>query len=292
MELLEQCPICKSSQLKDFLALQDWFLSNEKYKIVACKQCGFKFTNPRPSLDVIGQYYKSEDYISHSNTKKDPLSMVYQKVRQHTITQKYNMISSYQKTGKILDIGCATAEFLAFFKTQGWDVSGVEPDSDARAMALQNHDIEVKEETALDSFEAGSFNTITMWHVLEHVYPLNERIEQLYRLLAKDGTLVIAVPNCNSHDALYYKEHWAAYDVPRHIYHFAQKDIKQLFDNHGFVLQKVEPMKFDSFYVSLLSEKYKSGGSAPKAFIKGLQSNLSAAKTGEYSSLIYILKKK
>lgn len=292
MDKLHECPICGDKEMTKFLALQDWFLSQEKYDIDQCSSCGFKFTNPRPSLDVIGQYYKSEEYISHSNTKKDPISMVYQMVRQHTLAQKFKMISAYQKTGNLLDIGCATAEFLNHFKIKGWDVSGVEPDSDARAMALENHGINVKEEEALNQFEAGSFNVISMWHVLEHVYPLQERVEQLHRLLADDGTLVIAVPNCNSHDALYYKEHWAAYDVPRHIYHFTQKDIQNLFTKHGFELQAVKPMKFDSFYVAMLSEKYKSNGGLAKAFKQGLVSNMSAAKTGEYSSLIYILKKK
>jgi 2-polyprenyl-3-methyl-5-hydroxy-6-metoxy-1,4-benzoquinol methylase len=290
METLEACPICGKEESKTFLKLKDWFLSQEEYKIVECSTCGFKFTNPRPDVAEIGKYYKSEEYISHSNTKKGLISQVYQMVRNHTIAKKYADISKIKPQGKILDIGCATGDFLAYFKNKGWDTTGIEPDVDAKAMAIENHQIDVRDEAALDSFEPEQFDVITMWHVLEHVYTLQERVAQLKRLLKKDGLLVIAVPNPASYDAKYYGKYWAAYDVPRHIYHFTRKDISLLFSQQNFKISKVKPMVFDSFYVSMLSEKYvKEGGNLISAFKQGLKSNIKATKTGEYSSLIYYL---
>lgn len=291
MEKLEACPICSKSELKEFMQLEDWFLSKEQYGISQCKSCGFRFTNPRPDEQDIGRYYKSEEYISHSNTNKGVISKVYQMVRNYTLSKKYADISKLKPQGKILDIGCATADFLGYFKNKGWDVTGVEPDADARAMAKQNHGIDVMDQPALDDMDSDQFDVITMWHVLEHVYPLQDRVAQLKRLLKKDGLLVIAVPNPKSQDAKFYKEYWAAYDVPRHIYHFSQKDICLLFSQHDFKVERVKPMVFDSFYVSMLSEKYKTGkNQLASAFVNGLKSNIAASKDGEYSSLIYHLR--
>lgn len=293
MEILNSCPVCSASETKLFIECKDYTVSQETFKIVECVKCGFKFTNPRPEESRLGDYYKSEEYISHSNTKKGFINSAYQSVRRYTLLKKLQLISKFYKTGKLLDIGCGTGEFLKTFKDAKWDVMGVEPSGDAREMAIENYGLNVGEEAALKELSSESFDVITMWHVLEHVPHLNERIEDLKRLLKPKGIIVVAVPNCSSLDAKKYGAHWAAYDVPRHLYHFTPKDIEALFRKHELTVFRILPMVFDSFYVSMLSEKYRSGKSnLISAVWTGLCSNLSALKSGKtYSSQIYLIRK-
>lgn len=292
MTNLEQCPICEYKQLKSHIELEDYFLSKEAFTIVKCKECGFEFTNPYPSLDTLGSYYKSEEYISHSNTKKGLISTLYQFVRSYTLRRKFELIKRYNNKGNILDIGCATGEFLNVFKLAKWETEGIEPDQDARKMAVDNYDLTVHEEAHIQNLESESKDVITMWHVLEHVPNLNQRMQDLERLIKQDGTIFIAVPNPLSYDAEHYGKHWAAYDVPRHLYHFSPESMTKLLAKHNLYLQDTLPMKFDSFYVSLLSEEYKNGKkSLVNAFLTGLKSNWKAGKSGNYSSLIYVIKK-
>ncbi|MGZ4115982.1 MAG: methyltransferase domain-containing protein [Bacteroidia bacterium] len=294
MEILSNCPVCNSNQMSPFLACKDNTVSRETFQIVQCNSCGFKFTNPRPEEDKLGAYYKSEDYVSHSNTKKGFINSTYQSVRKYTLLKKLQLISKYYKTGKILDIGCGTGEFLNTCKNAQWETFGIEPDPDAKKMASTNFGLDVKAETEIKNLEAEKFDVISMWHVLEHVPKLNERIEDLKRLIKPNGLIIIAVPNCNSLDAKIYKENWAAYDVPRHLYHFTPKDIEQIFRNHGLELFKILPMIFDSYYVSMLSEKIKTGRTnIIRSTWNGFRSNLSAMGSGKtYSSQIYLIRKK
>src|SRR3954471_2345067 len=256
---LHRCPICNSNQFKPFLACKDYTVSRETFSIFRCTSCQFKFTNPIPDLNKLGSYYKSEEYISHSNTKKGFINSCYQTVRKYTLLKKLALLSKFYKTGRILDIGCGTGEFLNTCKQAKWDTVGIEPDENARKMAQNNFSLDVKAEEELKNLQDESFDVISMWHVLEHVPDLKGRIEDLKRLLKPNGLILIAVPNCDSHDAKLYKEFWAAYDVPRHLYHFTPIDIGQLAKQYDMKVSLVLPMIFDSFYVSMLSEKYKNG---------------------------------
>ena len=277
-----------------YLHLKDYFLTNEDFQIKKCDDCGFRYTYPKPDENTIGSYYESEEYISHSNAKKGIVNTIYQTVRKHALKNKTNLIRNYKKDGKVLDIGCGTGEFLNALSQNGFITNGIEPNNSARNFAIENYNLDIKGEKEISSFENNSFDVITMWHVLEHVYNLEERVEQIQKLLKPDGVLVVAVPNPDSYDAKKYEKFWAAYDVPRHLYHFGQNDIKNLFGKFSFELVKTIPMKFDSYYVSLLSEKYKNGSSRfIQAFVNGLKSNLYAGSHQKnYSSLIYILKPK
>jgi 2-polyprenyl-3-methyl-5-hydroxy-6-metoxy-1,4-benzoquinol methylase len=302
MENLEQCPVCNSIRNKPFLACVDYTVSparlleaggRETFQIVECESCGFKYTNPRPEVKDLGKYYKSEEYVSHSNTKKGFINSTYQTVRKYTLLKKLQLISKFYKTGKILDIGCGTGEFLNTCKNAKWNTIGIEPDADARKMAIENYGLDVREESELQNLQDESFDIISMWHVLEHVPKLNERVQELSRLLKPNGLIIIAVPNCDSLDAKIYKEHWAAYDVPRHLYHFTPKDITALFQKHNMKVFRILPMVFDSFYVSMLSEKIKTGKlNIIRSTWNGLRSNLSAMVSGKkYSSQIYLIRK-
>lgn len=292
MEELSFCPVCNSQSFSLYMNCQDHFLTGETFNIMECTNCGFRFTNPRPEYKELGRYYQSTAYISHSNTRKGLFNWIYQKVRKYTLAQKYRMISSLSAGSSILDIGCATGEFLAYMKKKSWITTGIEPDENARKMAVDNHQLHVFPESHINTLEEDSFDVITLWHVLEHVSDLKGRMQDLQRLLKPGGIILIAVPNSDSFDATHYKSNWAAYDVPRHLYHFTKESIEKLLKNYGFKLSKIFPMKFDAYYVSILSEKYgKNKLRWILGFWNGLCSNWRAKSKNNYSSLIFVVEK-
>ncbi|MDR6760602.1 2-polyprenyl-3-methyl-5-hydroxy-6-metoxy-1,4-benzoquinol methylase [Flavobacterium sp. 2755] len=274
---------------KHFLTVKDHSVSKEIFDLYYDENLDMLITSPQPDLENLGRYYESEDYISHTDNKRSVFEKAYHFVKSIALKNKLNLINSEQsQKGKILDIGAGTGDFLLTAKNDGWNVIGVEPSERAKNIAKQKGISFVEE---ISELENNSFDVITMWHVLEHVPNLELQIQELKRLLKPTGTLIIAVPNFKSFDAKHYGEFWAAFDVPIHFWHFSKKAIKTLFEKVDMKLEKVLPMKFDSFYVSLLSEKYKTGKmNFIKAFFIGLRSNLKASSTKEYSSHIYVLK--
>jgi 2-polyprenyl-3-methyl-5-hydroxy-6-metoxy-1,4-benzoquinol methylase len=293
MELLTNCPICGYELFEPFISGKDYFLTGEKFEIDKCKGCGFRFTNPRPKAEALGEYYESVEYISHSDTRKGMFAAVYQQVRKYTLGRKLAMIRKFQPKGEILDIGCATGQFLNFMSKNGWITTGIEPDEKTRERAISEFGLKVFPEAKLNSFSKASFDVITMWHVLEHVSDLKGRMAQLKDLLKPEGTLIIALPNCEAYDAKKYGEFWAGYDLPRHLYHFTKSDVKLLSETYGFTIVNILPMKFDSFYVSLLSEKYKTGKmNWLPALWNGFWSNVKSGQNFGHSSLIYVIKLK
>lgn len=290
LKTIEHCPICNSTDHSLFIEAIDHNVSGDKFKIVECNQCNFRFTNPIPTEETIGEYYKSENYISHSSTNKGFINKVYHIIRNKAIKDKEKLSLKNSNGKSILDIGCGTGDFLNYCKLQNWKTLGLEPDESARKLAINKNNLEVKDTSELYNLEENTFDTITMWHVLEHVYNLNKDIEQYKKVLKPNGTLIIAVPNCSSKDANHYKKDWAAYDLPIHLYHFRPNNMKELFKNHGMNLTEILPMKFDSYYISMVSEQYKNGNIL-KGFWNGFKSNLNANKSNnEYSSQIYIIK--
>lgn len=287
-----KCPVCRNQSFSEFLSCKDYTVSQETFTIVNCNSCGFKFTNPIPDISDLGRYYQSEEYISHSNTKKGLISRLYHVVRNYTLKKKLNLISGYVSRGTILDYGCGTGMFLNTMKTAGWKTYGMEPDSGARSLAAQMGLVIGKDKEELASMAPGiKFDAITLWHVLEHVTDLDQTLKYFSAHLNPNGALIIAVPNHTSLDAQHYGKFWAAYDVPRHLYHFEPKTLEALLATAGFKLINKHPMKFDSFYVSMLSEKYKSGTiNYLNALWNGLKSNSKAKTPGDYSSVIYIFK--
>ena len=298
LEELKNCPVCNHEQFEHFKNCKDFTVSQTVFAIVKCKNCGFKFTNPRPTEETIESYYKSEEYISHTNSKKGIINTIYQLVRKKTLKDKVDLINSLiPQKGRILDIGCGTGYFLKACKDNQWKVSGIEPDEDARKLAKSNTNEVINSGLFCCYDESDAFDIVTTWHVVEHIHQLNENIEKISQIMKSKGIFIIAVPNADSLDAKIYQENWAAYDVPRHLYHFNQLTIKQLVEKQEFKLIATKPMYFDSYYVSLLSEKNiakdkNTSTNYLKSFINGYKSNKWAKNNNNnYSSLIYIFKK-
>ncbi len=275
------------------ITVKDHSVSGETFQLIYNEEFEMLETFPQPSLEKLPNYYQSEDYISHTDAKRNLFEKAYHFVKSLALKQKLRLINNVTPNQRnLLDVGCGTGDFLQIAKKNNWKVSGIEPNEHARQIANKKTNNAVFDVEQLLKFESNSFDVITLWHVLEHLPNLKEQISVLKTLLKTNGTLIIAVPNFKSYDAHYYKEFWAAYDVPRHLWHFSKNSISKLMSKEQLKVIKTVPMKFDSYYVSLLSEKYKSGFMNPlNAFWVGWRSNNKASRSGEYSSLIYIINK-
>ena len=276
-----------------YLKVKDYSVSNKTFELHLNSEYDMLETKPAPTPSELPNYYKTEDYISHTDSKRNLLEIIYHTVRKTTLKRKLRLINKLANKGKLLDIGAGTGDFIQVAQQNGWNVTGIEPDDQARTIANTKTNNVVYNLEKLDQLETQVYDVITLWHVLEHLPNLEAHIELLKKLLKPNGTLIVAVPNFKSYDANYYKEFWAAYDVPRHLWHFSKYAINSLFDKYDMGVIKTLPMKYDAYYVSLLSEKYKTGRMNPfKAFYIGFLSNLKAKKALEYSSHIYIIKNK
>lgn len=289
---ITKCPLCKSKDIKNLIICEDHLVSGESFAINVCGTCTFKFTNPRPENEELHKYYQSEHYISHTSKANSLRHILYILVRNYTLKNKLKLVNSLSKKGSILDVGCGTGDFLKTCSSANWKIQGIEQDLKAREKAEKLLGIKLITDL-LDCKDENEYQIITLWHVLEHLPELNKTINHLEKLLAKQGRLIFALPNVDSYDAKKYKEHWAGYDVPRHLYHFSQVTFKKLIKNHNLKVESIQPMKFDSYYVSLLSESYKNKYfNYSRAFLSGWKSNSYARKNNNnYSSLIYIVKK-
>lgn len=287
------CPVCGADSIRSVLNAKDYTVSAELFPVYECAVCTARFTQDVPTAASIAPYYKSENYISHSNTSKGLINGLYQWVRKRTLKQKRKLVQQVTgvRAGTILDLGSGTGAFAGEMKQNGWQVTALEPDGDARKVAAESFGVSLQDTNEFYNLAAQQFDAITMWHVLEHVHDLQGYMSKLKELLKEKGRLIIAVPNYTSGDAAVYGEYWAAYDVPRHLYHFSPASMKGLVEKHGLKILGYEPMWYDSFYVSLLSSKYKNGATRlVGAFINGLRSNISAmGEVKRCSSVIYII---
>ncbi|MGY6561434.1 MAG: class I SAM-dependent methyltransferase [Luteibaculaceae bacterium] len=290
MEVLEECPVCSCNKFVKRYKVKDYLVSGEEFFIMSCSSCGLHFTNPRPAEGDISLYYDSKNYISHTDSADGFINSLYKKVREYTTKKKIDLITAlnHGKKGSLLDIGCGSGFFIERAMHSGWNVLGVEPDEKARVY-VQSKNIPVKPIDALPHLRPDSFEVITLWHVLEHTHNPNEILKLCRKMLRPGGCLIVAVPNRLSYDAQFYKSEWAAFDVPRHLYHFSKKNIFQLAEKNNLKVVKIMPMLFDSFYVSLISEKHRKGNML-KGFLVGALSNIVGIFKKEYSSHIYILK--
>lgn len=287
-----KCPWCDSEKNQIYLWLKDEFLSMEEFQIYECLQCGLLFTEPRPEKDKIGEYYKSEEYYSHQENKKGFIPKLYEKVKVINLKHKYKVATKGKTAGKLLDIGCGVGDYIKTAEQHGWQCTGVEPSDIAREIAGKKIQAKIIQSEELEKIPDKTFDVITMWHVLEHVDNIKWQVTQLQRLLKENGRIIIAVPNYKSYDANYYKEKWAAYDVPRHLNHFNQKTMVKIFKTNDLELISTNRLKWDAYYISYMSEQYRHHKfPLIKGAYRGLVSNCKARKTKEWSSMVYVFEK-
>ncbi len=292
---LNRCPVCHAEKISPIFEAKDYTVSNNEFSIWQCNNCSVRFTQNIPDEQSISGFYQSEDYISHTDSHKGLINWIYQLVKKRTLSGKRNLImrSTGLHKGNHLDVGCGTGAFANKMLKAEWTVTGLEPDSGARAVAEKMYGLKILNADELFNLQTNSFDAITLWHVLEHVHDLHGYVKQLKNLLKENGKLFIAVPNYTSYDAQVYKQYWAAYDVPRHLYHFSPASMKNLIEQHELKIISYKPMWFDSVYVSLLSSKYKNGKTNfIRAMCTGLVSNLKTLfDVKKCSSVIYIISK-
>jgi 2-polyprenyl-3-methyl-5-hydroxy-6-metoxy-1,4-benzoquinol methylase len=291
-----QCPVCGKTFEEPDIRCKDYRVTGEIFDIRVCPGCSFGMTFPQPSPAEIGKYYQTPDYVSHSETRQGIVNKLYHIVRKKNTGNKLKLLGRYtENKTELLDIGCGTGYFLSVCKRDGWFVEGVEVDSGARSIAETRIGRPVYSSIDEAIASGKQFGVITLWHVFEHLHDVNGSFEKLLRLLKPSGLLIIALPNPASPDAVYYREYWAAYDVPRHLSHFSPASIEKLVEKHSGWIHAIEPMKFDSYYVSMMSEELKGRGKIGallRGFRRGYRSNRIARKCGNYSSLIYIIPSK
>lgn len=286
------CPACNSGNIREVFTVKDHTVSGYLFPIWECSDCQLRFTQDIPDENFIGEFYKSEEYISHTDKAPGLINRIYRIVRKKTLRGKRKLVNRLTglTKGELLDIGSGTGAFVNEMMKNGWKVTGLEPDPDARKVAKQSYDLKLEHTDQLKTMTNESFDAITLWHVLEHVHDLHQYLEKLRNLIKKDGRIFIAVPNYRSMDSAIYQDNWAAYDVPRHLYHFSPASMKKLLEKHQLKLLHQKPMWFDSFYISMLSSRYRKGRTnLPAAIINGMRSNLKAMRDKEFcSSIIYV----
>lgn len=292
VDMNDKCPWCQSEKAHKHLSLKDYFLTQEPFEIMVCEACGLLYTSPRPSAEKIGDYYKSDSYYSHQENKSGFIPRVYEAVKTVNLRNKLSIATGGMHRGKLLDIGCGVGDFIYQAEEKGWQCVGAEPSEDAARIAKSRIKADIIDPKEIERIPDGTFDVITMWHVLEHVDDLRWQVLQLNRLLKEGGRLVIALPNFRSYDAGYYQDKWAAYDVPRHLNHFSSDFMYKQLQINNIKLNSVKKMFWDSFYISYMSEKYRHK-SLPllRGAFRGAVSNLSAMRSGEWSSLVYVFEK-
>ena len=292
----DKCPLCKSNAIKKRFACIDNFATKESFDIHECEACGFVFTHNFPDEKEIDRYYESPAYISHSNTSKGLVNSVYHLVRKIMLQKKARKVEQLtgHKSGRLLDYGAGTGHFARIMKSRGWNVAAIEKNGKARELALREFGFEMQPVEALKAIKDKELDVVTMWHVMEHIQEPDNMWRELHRILADSGIAIIAVPNSASYDALKYKEYWAAYDVPRHLWHFTPDTIAQWGGKHGFTLDRQYTMPFDGFYISMLSEQYKGSRlHTAKGFWNGFKGWVAQwRRSSASSSIIYVFRKK
>lgn len=291
---MDTCLVCEQKNFENLVNSKDFCVSQEDFSIAKCSTCGFAYTVNAPDQNHIGRYYEHEDYVSHTDTKEGLFFTIYHKVRSFMLGQKMDYLKKHTSLKRALDIGAGTAYFVNYLKAHGVEAIGFEPDKEARLQAKKNFQLELK--ASLEEILASKeqFDAISLWHVLEHVHDLSAYFEHFKALLNTNGVLAIAVPNYTSYDAKFYGKYWAAYDLPKHLWHFSPQSLKELAQNQGFMHIQSYGMPFDPFYIALLSEGHKKSGILGKlrGFFIGLVSFLKGLLNSEKaSSVVYIFKK-
>ena len=293
---IHTCPVCDGTRLQRALTCVDHCASGEMFHLCRCADCGFLFTQDFPDEQEIGRYYDFPQYISLTDDRRGLVNRMYHRVRTHMLNRKAKLVirEAHRPTGSLLDVGTGTAYFADRMARAGWQVEAVEKSPEARQFALDKFGLKVKSPDEMGDFGVGQFHVITLWHVLEHIQDVGGALDAYHRLLADDGILLLALPNCSSFDARKYGAYWAAYDVPRHLWHFTPDSIQRFALRHGFVMTERRPMPFDAFYISILTEHHmRHTLPVARGMLTGCAAYFSSLVHKERSSsMTYVFRKK
>lgn len=270
---------------KNKTEITDYFLSKEKFFVQKTSTPGVLETSPKPKS--IKKYYASSKYLSH-NKEKTLFAWVYFFFKKISIASKVRTIKSFKKNFiSLLDYGAGDGFFVHSLRQKKIDAVGYDPFFKYNEKGMYNDPNFFKKNNL------NKFDIITMWHSLEHTQSYSQALENAKSMLSDKGVLIVACPNYKSFDSEYYKRYWAGYDVPRHLWHFSPKGMRVVFSSLGFELLKTKGMFWDPFYVSMVSEKYKSSKLwFIKGFFVGLASCLASIFNKNPSSVVYVAKKR
>ncbi|MEE9371564.1 MAG: class I SAM-dependent methyltransferase [Saprospiraceae bacterium] len=294
---MKNCPVCGNTEFESVYELDDYKITHETFSLEKCPNCTLIFTVDPPLGENIGHYYKSDDYLEHSNRKTDLFSKMYSWARDFMFSYKYGIIKKLAKEGSILDIGAGSGHFLNFMSSKGFTATGIEMNERARTYAKNNFGIDVHPDHYLYSPKLSQkFDMISLWHVMEHLFDLDKVVSRLSELLSHDGHLVIALPNYRALEVSIYKKYWNGWDVPRHLWHFSSESVGHLFEKHHFEITQMKMMPLDPFFNTLLTNKYRNGNPILNVFkmvaVGGMSFLYGLINVKKASSIIYIIKKK
>ncbi len=206
-----------------------------KFTLVKCCECGLVYLRPRPSKEAIAAYYP-DDYLGFRSSSQSEGTLLAGLDAVLSRRKRCGVVLRYKKRGKLVDVGCATGNFLFDMRSYpGWEVYGVEVNHKASLHCREHLGIDVITGDLLQArFKSASVDVVTFWDVLEHIHNPRDVLDECNRILVDKGILLVTVPNLNSIDASIFGDSWAGLDFPRHLYVFSRDTIEKLLNQSGF----------------------------------------------------------
>jgi 2-polyprenyl-3-methyl-5-hydroxy-6-metoxy-1,4-benzoquinol methylase len=286
------CPLCGSPKTRFAFSCPDHLVTGEEFPLHQCNDCQFLYSGRLPSEADAQKYYDSPSYTPHATDRKNLMMRTIGFCRtfiRQPIKRTWVRKWSKKRMGTLIDIGSGTGEFAVFMQKSGWAVTCIEPNQDARNFCA-SQGLTVFDTDRVPTLPDHSFNVVTLWHVLEHVYDIHGTMQTIRRLLQPDGTAFIALPNYSSKEASWYGRMWTGYEMPRHPSHFSPATFAHLASMYDMEIVALRPFVLDAFYLSILSEQHRKGW-----FISALFHGLASAIVGLLqpklaSSVLYVIR--
>jgi SAM-dependent methyltransferase len=257
------CPMCGASDGAPLVETADQMLPGpERFRLLSCRACGHLYQSPRPSPEAIGAYYPA-GYISFQPAVADlPSPLRRLELRRYYATRRRIVERAVAGPGRILDVGCATGNFLDAMRAAGWRAQGVEPSVEAAAYARERLGLDVLtgrlEDAALPS---GAFDVVTLWDVLEHVHEPRATLAEAARLLRPGGALILGLPNPDSLEARLLGPHWIGWDLPRHLNLFRPALLRAQLATMGLPVERISsPIHGYAVLVMSLEQRARARG--------------------------------